>query len=77
MQNTPSTEAQPTELIALHEVIKISDFKTAKIYNMLNKSSLPKKVHHSSRSVRRIRAEVLQWVNEQMAARIESPRAKG
>lgn len=77
MQNTQSTEAQPTELIALPEVFKISGFKTANIYNMLNKISLPKKVHLGSSSVRWIKAEVLQWVNEQLAARIEPPRAKG
>ena len=77
MQNTQSTEAQPTELIALPEVIKISGVKTTSIYNMLNKSSVSKKVHLGSRSVRWIKAEVLQWVSAQLAARIEPPRAKG
>jgi len=69
MHNTPNTAAQPTELIALPEVMKITGFKTTKIYDMVNKGAFPKKVRLGSRSVRWVKAEVLQWANEQMAAR--------
>ena len=60
---------QSTELIALPEVIKITGFKTTKIYDMVNKGAFPKKVHLGTRSVRWVKAEVLQWANDQMAAR--------
>ena len=69
MQNTPNIAAQPTELIALPEVIKITGFKTTKIYDMVNKGVFPKKVHLGTRSVRWVKAEVLQWANDLMAAR--------
>lgn len=76
MQNAPETAAQPAELIALPEVMKITGFKTTKIYDMVNKGTFPKKVRLGSRSVRWVKAEVLQWVNEQIAAR-ETPRRTG
>ncbi|MEC4167316.1 AlpA family phage regulatory protein [Pseudomonas sp. MS-1(2024)] len=38
-----NTAAQPTELIALPEVMKITGFKTTKIYDMVNKGAFPKK----------------------------------
>lgn len=69
MKTIPNIEAQPTELIALPEVIKITGFKTTKIYDMVNKGAFPKKVHLGTRSVRWVKAEVLQWANDQMAAR--------
>jgi len=40
-----------------------------KIYDMVNKGAFPKKVHLGTRSVRWVKAEVLQWANDQMAAR--------
>ena len=52
--NTQNT--QPTELIALPEVIKITGFKTTKIYDMVNKGAFPKKVHLGTRSVRWVKA---------------------
>ncbi|GLX90686.1 hypothetical protein Pfra02_32540 [Pseudomonas fragi] len=69
MQSPQNIEAQPTELIALPEVIKITGFKTTKIYDMVNKGAFPKKVRVGPRAVRWVKAEVLGWVNERMAAR--------
>lgn len=69
MHNAPNNDAPPTELIALPEVIKITGFKTTKIYDMVNKGAFPKKVHLGTRSVRWVKAEVLQWATDQMAAR--------
>ena len=66
---TNNDRTQITELIALPEVIKITGFKTTKIYDMVNKGAFPKKVHLGTRSVRWVKAEVLQWANDQMAAR--------
>lgn len=62
-------KSQPTELIALAEVIKITGFKTTKIYDTVNKGAFPKKVRIGPRAVRWVKAEVLGWVNEQMATR--------
>ena len=73
--NTQNT--QPTELIALPEVIKITGFKTTNIYDMVNKGTFPKKVRLGARSVRRVKTEVLQWVNEQLAARTEPVQVRG
>lgn len=77
MQNTPNTEAQPTVLITLSKSNKITLFKTAKIYDMVNKSTFPKKVRHGASSVRWVKAEVLQWVNEQLALRTETVQVRG
>lgn len=62
-------QTEPTVLIALPEVIKITGFKTTKIYDMVNKGVFPKKVHLGTRTVRWVKAEVLQWTNDQAAAR--------
>lgn len=60
MQNSTTIDAKLTELIALPEVIKITGFKTTKIYDMVNKGTFPKKVRLGARSVRRVKTEVLQ-----------------
>lgn len=74
--NIPSTEVQSTELIALPEVIKNTIFKTTKI-DGINQGTFPKKAHLGSRSLHWVKAEVLQWVNEQLAVRTKPPRARG
>ena len=77
MQCARNIETQPTELIALPEVIKITGFKTTKIYDMVKKGTFPKKVHLGARSVRWVKTEVLQWVNEQLAARTKPVQVRG
>jgi len=69
MHSAPNIKAQPTELIALPEVMQITGVKTTKIYDMVNKGIFPQKVRIGPRAVRWVKAEVLQWVAEQIAAR--------
>lgn len=68
--NIPNTEVQSTE------VIKNTIFKTTKIGG-INQGTFPKKVHLGSRSLHWVKAEVLQWVNEQLAVRTKPPQARG
>jgi len=75
--NAPSIEAQPTELIALFEAIMITGSKSIKIYDMENKDTFPEKVRLGARSMRRVKAEVLKCLNEQLPACFVSPRALG
>ncbi|MQT97845.1 helix-turn-helix transcriptional regulator [Pseudomonas helleri] len=56
-------------LIALPEVMMITGLKTTKIYEMVKQGIFPKKVRIGPRAVRWVRAEVLSWVDEQIAAR--------
>jgi len=77
MHNAPSIEAQPTELIALFEAIMSTGSKSIKIYDMENKDTFPEKVKLGARSMRRVKAEVLKCLNEQLPACFVSPRALG
>ncbi|MGP5512571.1 helix-turn-helix transcriptional regulator [Pseudomonas helleri] len=69
MHSAPNIKAQPTELIALPEVMQITGVKTTKIYDMVNKGIFPQKVRIGPRAVRWVKAEVLEWVTEHIAAR--------
>lgn len=72
MHNPPSIKAQPiayNALIALPEVMMITGLKTTKIYEMVRQGVFPKKVRIGPRTVRWVRAEILTWVDEQIAAR--------
>lgn len=57
------------QLIALPEVMMITGLKTTKIYEMVRQGVFPKKVRIGPRTVRWVRAEILTWVDEQIAAR--------
>lgn len=69
MHSPPNIKAHPTELIALPEVMQITGVKTTKIYDMVNKGIFPQKVRIGPRAVRWVKAEVLEWVAEHIAAR--------
>ena len=60
------TQAQHIEYIKLPEVIKLVGIKTTTIYKMANEGKFPKQVKLGTRSVAWIKAEVLQW-NQQQA----------
>ena len=72
MHSPPNIKAQPiahNALIALPEVMMITGLKTTKIYEMVKQGIFPKKVRIGQRAERWVRAEVLSWVDEQIAAR--------
>lgn len=59
---------QHIEYIKLPEVIQLAGIKTSTIYKLANEGKFPKQVKLGARSVAWIKAEVLQWNQEQAQA---------
>lgn len=68
MQQSRNTEPAVIEYIRLPDVIGLVGLKTTTIYKMAKDGTFPKQVKLGPRAVAWVKAEVLQWNNDQAAA---------
>ncbi|CAI8726629.1 helix-turn-helix transcriptional regulator [Pseudomonas sp. IT-P4] len=59
---------EPVEFIRLPKVKELTGLGTTKIYTMASEGLFPKQVPLGGRAVAWVKAEVLQWNNDQLAA---------
>lgn len=68
MHSPQARGGEVVEFIRLPEVISLVGLKTTTIYKMANEGTFPKQVKLGTRSVAWVKAEVLQWNQQQAAA---------
>lgn len=59
-----TTEAQPSRLLTLTEVERLTGLKSSAIYNRIKSGNFPQPVSLSSRCSRFFESEVLTWMNK-------------